>query len=224
MRNQGDGGRPFSFAGEARLALLARFSGFAVSRLAATGHFVLLFFRTFFAGSKKALGERKSLLGQRSVCGARQNSRGTNSCRTRTVWRVGCLPADGSRIPWPSRHAQNSRSTLLNAQTGCAWFGSLGMVMPKQSPRSPLEKGMTHDAACFARAACALHHAPCNLGHSFSELLSVLPETRAGRRRGGTLFAFAAPSFPPRYSLGLRPRLPALSRGSRADDLGSFSF
>ena len=32
----------------------------------------------------------------------------------------GCLPADGSLVPLPSRHAQNSRSARLNARTGCA--------------------------------------------------------------------------------------------------------
>ena len=78
--------------------------------------------------------------------------------------------------------------------------------------------------ARHALCACTMHHAPCNFGDSCSELLSVLPETRAGRRRGRTLFAFAAPPFPPRYSLSLWLRLPALSRGSRAADLGAFSF
>ena len=199
-----------------RLALLARSSFYCdVSRLTATGRMRLLFFRTFFAGSKKALGERKSLLEHASSAGRARTRTARISCRARTVWRVGCLPADGSRIPLPSRHAQNSPPFSMATRTGCAWFGSLHTLVCKQSPRSPLEKGMVHDAACFARAACTMHHAPCNLGHSFSELLSVLPETRAGRRRGATL-AFAATPFPPRYSLGCASLARAIARVSGA--------
>ena len=208
-----------------RLALLARSLLFCRIATCSSRPLPFAVFPHFLCWLKESAWRKKEPSRTRFVCGARQNSRGTNSCRARTVWRVGCLPADGSLVPLTPRHAQNSPPFSMATRTGCAWLGSLGMVMPKQSPRSPLEKGMTYDAACFARAACT---ASCIMHTATSatrvpSFLACCP-----RRAPGVVVAqrcaFAAPPFPPRYSLGLGPRLPALSRGSRAMTLGTFSF
>ena len=158
------------FCSGTRLALLARFfSGCAVSRLAVIGHFVLPSFRTFFAGSKKALGERKSLFSCNALSAGRARTRAAHVCRTRTSWRVGCLPADGSLVPLPSRHAQNSRSTLLNARTGCACSAAWAFSNAQAIPSVPFGKG---DGAWRGLLRSrGMHPAPCNFGDSCSELL-----------------------------------------------------